>query len=228
MTTLAERLKLAREKQEMSQAQLAEKVGLSQQSVAKIEKGETTQPRKIKELAQALGVSQKWLQLGVEENASLTNFVVEESEEACLDPDVFANIPVLDIELSAGDGCEAEVVESASNSYPLRRLELRQAGVNPRNARIVKIWGNSLFPVLNNGDLVAVDLSQTQPIRDGDLYAVRDGVLLRVKILIGLPDGGMILRSFNKEEYPDEVLDFKDRKARIHIIGRVFWSSRSW
>lgn len=228
MTKLAERLKLARERLEMSQAQLAEKIGLSQQSIAKIEKGETSQPRKIKEIAKALGVTQKWLQLGVEENASLTDFVVEESEEAFLDPEVFANIPILDIELSAGNGCETELVESVSNSYPLRRLDLRRAGVSPSNARIVKIWGNSLFPVLNNGDLVAIDLSQTKPIRDGDLYAIRDGVLLRVKILISLPDGGIMLRSFNKEEYPDEILDFADRKSRIHIIGRVFWSSRSW
>lgn len=80
--------------------------------------------------------------------------------------------------------------------------------------------GNSLLPVLNNGDLVAVDISQTVPIRDGDLYAVRDGVLLRVKILINLPDGGLILRSFNKDEYPDEILTFEDRRARIHVIGR--------
>ncbi len=40
MKTLAERLKIGREKAGMSQAQLAEKIGLSQQSVAKIENGE--------------------------------------------------------------------------------------------------------------------------------------------------------------------------------------------
>ncbi|HEK9072967.1 TPA: helix-turn-helix transcriptional regulator, partial [Escherichia coli] len=102
------------------------------------------------------------------------------------------------------------------------------AGVCVSNAKIVKIWGNSLLPVLNNGDFVAVDVSQTVPIRDGDLYAIRDGVLLRVKILINLPDGGLILRSFNKDEYPDEILTFEDRRSRIHVIGRVFWSSRTW
>ncbi|MFG4070688.1 helix-turn-helix transcriptional regulator, partial [Escherichia coli] len=48
------------------------------------------------------------------------------------------------------------------------------------------------------------------------------------KILINLPDGGLILRSFNKDEYPDEILTFEDRRARIHVIGRVFWSSRTW
>ena len=225
MKTLAERLKIGREKAGMSQAQLAEKIGLSQQSVAKIENGETLQPRKIKEIAKVLGVSQKWLQLGIEDNASIPDLVVKEAESTALDPDIFVNIHV---ELSAGNGCLAEIVESAIDWFPLRRADLRKSGVCASNAKIVKIWGNSLLPVLNNGDLVAVDISQTVPIRDGDLYAVRDGVLLRVKILINLPDGGLILRSFNKDEYPDEILTFEDRRARIHVIGRVFWSSRTW
>jgi transcriptional regulator with XRE-family HTH domain len=46
--TLAERLKLARENAGLSQSQLGEKIGLSQQSVAKIENGDTLQPRKSK------------------------------------------------------------------------------------------------------------------------------------------------------------------------------------
>ncbi|WP_373393604.1 XRE family transcriptional regulator [Raoultella ornithinolytica] len=228
MNTLAERLKIAREKAGLSQAELGEAIGLSQQSVAKIENGDTQQPRKIKEIAKALGVSQTWLQLGIEENGSLSEFVVEELEEATIDPGVFASIPVLDIELSAGNGCEAEVVESVIESFPLRRADLRKAGVAANNARIVKIWGNSLLPILNNGDHVAVDVSQSKPIRDGNLYALRDGVLLRVKVLINQPDGGILMRSFNKDEYPDEILTFDERRARIHVIGRVFWSSRSW
>ncbi|HCQ7274311.1 TPA: helix-turn-helix transcriptional regulator [Citrobacter freundii] len=228
MNTLAERLKIAREKTGLSQAQLAESIGVSQQSVAKIENGDTLQPRKIKEIANVLGVSQKWLQLGIEENASLSDFVVGEAESTSLDPAIFADIPVLDVELSAGNGCEAEIVESVIDWFPIRRMDLRKAGVSATNARIVKIWGNSLLPVLNNGDHVAVDIAQTNPIRDGDLYAVRDGVLLRVKVLINQPDGGLIIRSFNKDEYPDEILTFNERRARIHVIGRVFWSSRSW
>lgn len=228
MNTLADRLKIAREKMGLSQAQLGEKIGLSQQSVAKIENGETRQPRKIKEIANALNVSQKWLQLGIEEDGFLSNFVVEEVETSTLDPDIFASIQVLDIELSAGNGCEAEIIESAIDTFPLRRVDLRKAGVSAANARIVKIWGNSLLPVLNNGDHVAIDVTQSKPIRDGDLYALRDGVLLRVKVLINQPDGGLLLRSFNKDEYPDEILTFEERRTRIHVIGRVFWSSRSW
>ncbi|EMY0668521.1 helix-turn-helix transcriptional regulator [Serratia marcescens] len=228
MKTLAERFKFARERAGLSQDVLAAKVGVTQQSIAKIENGITLQPRKIKELSLALNVSQQWLQLGIEENAELSNYVVQESESAVLDPDLFVQVPILDIELSAGNGAEAELIESCTDTFPLRRDDLRRAGVNACNVRIVKIWGNSLLPVLTNGDYVAVDTTHKQSIRDGDLYAIRDGVLLRVKTLVGLPDGGLILRSFNKDEYPDEILTYSERRARVHVIGRVFWSSRSW
>lgn len=228
MSTLAKRLKTARERIGMTQAQLAEKTGVSQQSIAKIEKGETLQPRRIEKIAAALNVPQKWLQLGIEENASLVDYTVQEAESIKLDPDVFVDIPVLNIELSAGIGGTSETIESIVDWFPLRRFDLKKAGVCAKNVRIVKIWGNSLLPVLNNGDYVAVDTSQQAPIRDGDLYAIRDGVLLRVKILINKPDGGVIIRSFNKDEYPDEILTFSEKCTRIHIIGRVFWSTRTW
>lgn len=145
MKTLAERLKIGREKAGMSQAQLAEKIGLSQQSVAKIENGETLQPRKIKEIAKVLGVSQKWLQLGIEDNASIPDLVVKEAESTALDPDIFVNIPVLDVELSAGNGCLAEIVESAIDWFPLRRADLRKSGVCASNAKIVQIWGTVYY-----------------------------------------------------------------------------------
>lgn len=57
MNTLAGRVRLARERAKITQHQLAEKIGTSQQSIAKIERGETLQPRKIKQIALALGVS---------------------------------------------------------------------------------------------------------------------------------------------------------------------------
>ncbi|UIM99588.1 XRE family transcriptional regulator [Yersinia ruckeri] len=229
MNTLAYRIRASREKVGLSQHQLAEKVGVSQQAIAKIERGDTSQPRKIKQLAMYLEVSAHWLQYGdVEGNAEESGLIIKEWEDTVPDPLIFAKIPVLNIELSAGNGSEAEVTESEDSTYPLRREELRAAGVSVSNAKIVKILGNSLYPVLTNGDKVAVDTSQISPIRDGDLYAIRDGILLRVKILVTLPDGGLILKSYNKDEYLDETLTYSERRSRVHIIGRVFWSSRRW
>ncbi len=226
--SIAKRLADARSKAGLSQQELADIVGVSQQSIGKIEAGKTTAPRKITEMAQALGVSAHWLQFGAqEENGQFIDLNVKDWSDVPDDPYEFVNIPILDIELSAGCGSNAEIIESEVGTYPFRRDELNRYGVNAENARLVKIIGNSLYPVLNSGDMVAIDITSRR-IKDGDLYAIRDGVLLRVKILVGLPDGGLIVRSFNSEEYPDEVLNYSHTRARIHIIGRVFWSSRRW
>lgn len=227
--SIAKRLLDARIKAGMSQADLAEKVGVSQQSIQKIESGQTSAPRRIEDIAKAVNISAQWLQFGArDENGKRTEFEVKEWEDVSYNADnEFVDIPVLDIELSAGGGANAEVIESEEYTYPFRRDELRKHGVSASNARIVTIIGNSLYPVLNSGDKVAVDISK-KDIKDGDLYAIRDGVLLRVKILVYRPDGGIIIRSFNRDEYPDEQLPRNEAAARVHVIGRVFWSSRSW
>ncbi|CRL65902.1 XRE family transcriptional regulator [Proteus vulgaris] len=154
--SIAERLLSARLKAGLSQADLADKVGVSQQSIQKIESGQTTFPRRIEDIAHAVGVSAHWLQFGApDENGSKTNFEVKEWEDIRYHNDDFVGIPVLDIELSAGSGANAELIELEEYTYPFRRDELRKHNVSANDARIVKIIGNSLYPVLNSGDLVA-------------------------------------------------------------------------
>ncbi|WP_322997468.1 XRE family transcriptional regulator [Castellaniella sp.] len=65
---LATRVKIAREALDISQAELAERVGMKQTGIGSIESGEVQRPRKLREIARVLGVSQEWL-LG-EEDAS--------------------------------------------------------------------------------------------------------------------------------------------------------------
>jgi len=64
MKTLAERLKSARIASGLSQAALADRVGISQQSLHRIEIGLRKQPRKIEKIAHCLGVTPEWLQYG--------------------------------------------------------------------------------------------------------------------------------------------------------------------
>lgn len=85
-----------------------------------------------------------------------------------------------------------------------------------------------MAPMLRSGDVVGIDTANHSQIVDGDLYAIRDGNLIRVKQLVPRPDGGIIIKSFNNTDYPDEQLSREEFEQRIHIIGRVFWSSTLW
>lgn len=48
----------------LSQTELAEAAGMKQQGVASIESGKVERPRKLKEIAEALGVTDDWLLYG--------------------------------------------------------------------------------------------------------------------------------------------------------------------
>lgn len=61
---LAERVKDQRINLKLTQAELAELIGITQQSLQKIEDGRTQNPRKLLELAKALNCTPEWLYSG--------------------------------------------------------------------------------------------------------------------------------------------------------------------
>ncbi|MDW4577438.1 helix-turn-helix transcriptional regulator [Atlantibacter hermannii] len=64
METISNRLKQKREEMNLSQAQLAELVGMKQQSLQAIEAGVTKRPRFLIELARVLKCDPYWLLYG--------------------------------------------------------------------------------------------------------------------------------------------------------------------
>ncbi|WP_353614803.1 helix-turn-helix transcriptional regulator [Mangrovibacter phragmitis] len=64
METISQRLRKKREEMNLSQSQLAEMVGMTQQSLQAIEAGLTKRPRFIFELAMALNCDPHWLLYG--------------------------------------------------------------------------------------------------------------------------------------------------------------------
>lgn len=137
-------------------------------------------------------------------------------------------VPFLrEVELSAGTG--RTVIQEASDlKLRFGRRSLRKHGVQPENAVCVPIHGNSMEPILRHGATVGVDRGRCDlhQIVDGDLYAIDHAGQLRVKQLYRLPAGGLRLRSFNRDEHPDEEYSLSDLQDQgIRILGRVFWGA---
>lgn len=132
-------------------------------------------------------------------------------------------VPFLrEVELAAGSGRSA-IRESDAAKLRFGARSLRKHGVQPENAVCVTVSGNSMEPVLRNGATVGVDRGR-QDIVDGDMYAINHDGQLRVKQVYRLPGGGLRLRSFNRDEHPDEEYRHEEvREQGIAIIGRVFW-----
>lgn len=235
MKTFAERLNAAMSSAGLSQAQLADMVGVSQPAIQKMSSGKTTGSRKMVELANALRVRPEWLSSGIgsmrPQSAEEPSNARESSLKAIAwddhqnDNDEFVALPLLNISLSTGGGsCALE--ESAEFSLVFRRYYLKKMGVPEKAAKLVRVVGQSMEPTLHDGDVVGVNTQDTS-IRDGKTYAICQADLLRVKTLIATPTS-VIIRSINREEYPDEVMNREEFYKNVRIIGRVFWSSHSW
>jgi phage repressor protein C with HTH and peptisase S24 domain len=127
-----------------------------------------------------------------------------------------------EVHLSAGHG-SSMVQENGGAKLRFAKSTLRKCGVNESTAACVTVSGNSMEPVLPDGATVGIDTEKTA-IKDGKMFAIDHGGMLRVKILYRLPNGGIRLRSFNRDEWPDEDISGKEID-QVRIIGQVFWSS---
>lgn len=126
-----------------------------------------------------------------------------------------------EIELAAGNGY-SNVIEIANQFVRFDAANLARAGVNSGKAACCKVNGDSMEPFLPDGSVVAINTGITD-IKDGKMYAINHGGLLRVKYLYRLPFGGVRIRSANPD-YPDEELSGESAKE-IRVIGKVFWYS---
>lgn len=225
MSEIKDRLREARRNKGLSQAGLSKLLGVSQASIAAIEAGRNKRPTNLVSIAKALDVSPYWLETGKEDKEIISNATplgkIEEwdndtplSEDDCEAP------LYKDVKLSAGNGFADDIEDY--NGYKLRfsRKTLRKHGISPENVVCVMADGDSMEPVFPSGATLGIDTG-SKNIRDGQIYAINHGGLLRTKILHKLPDNKVRIRSYNQSEYPDEEASLDD----LSVIGRVFWWS---
>ncbi|MCU8012214.1 helix-turn-helix transcriptional regulator [Shewanella sp. SM74] len=228
MKTLGQRIREKRKDLGITQKALGALVGVSAVAVTQWEKDETApKGANLFTLAKSLKCDLSWLLNGEvatkpESNAEWAGgFETWDSNTPLGDDEV--EIPFyMEVELAAGAGI-AEAGEYYGPKLRFAKSTLRGQGVSTPDAVCVKVAGNSMEPVLPHGSTVGVDTSKVDII-DGKMYAINHDGMLRVKMLYKLPGGGLRLRSYNTEEWPDEHLDTEKLK-HIKIIGKVFWYS---
>ena len=228
MNTLAERLQFAMDKMGKNQVELAALAGTSQVTISNILNGVTKSPRNGLQIAKALKISPEWLLNGtgemvqpkIESNVAETgSFDLWDRNTPLNDDEV--EVPLFqEIRLAAGNGFADDIMDY--NNFKLRfsRATLRRQGVQYENAVCVVAVGNSMEPVIPNGATVGIDTGN-KTIRDGSIYAINHGGLLRIKLLYNMPNNQIKIRSYNTDEYDDEIADLNE----VSVIGKLFWYS---
>lgn len=236
MSTLGQRIARKREQAGLNQSELARRLSVSPQAVQKWE-SEVSTPRgkRLDDIAAALNTSVAYLVTGellartdrTESNASILGPIDVWDDDTPLDDDE-VEVPFLkEVELSAGSG-RTVVEQSHKQRLRFGKLTLRRQGVQPGDAVCVTVSGNSMEPVLPDKSTVGVDQGSTAVV-DGKMYAIDHDGQLRVKTLYRLPGGGIRMRSFNRDEHPDEEYTAQEMiDQNIIIKGKVFWSSVLW
>ncbi|UYW33656.1 XRE family transcriptional regulator [Methylorubrum extorquens] len=234
MEHLGHRLKRAREAAGLSQAELADRVGMSQQGVADIEtKG--GRPRKLLEIARVCGVSPEWL---TGESQDKHGDVPSErpsrpSRHAQAQSFSRKSIPEYDVRAGASygggvddqewrDGDKAGHEPVAHWGLPPSYVE-RELGLTYGSADIIPVRGDSMddgsAKALTSGDRVLIDRQDTDP-RQGGIFAVWDGggvIIKQVEIVRGSEPPQIVCTSRNPNYQPITLaLD-----GSVHIIGRV-------
>lgn len=158
---------------------------------------------------------------GVTEPKALGQSAFTRDEEGAALPEDLVLVPEYNVSFSAGNGqIIYEVEEGAPKVYA--REWFIQEHIDPRRVKRFKVRGDSMEPVLYNGDSVLVNLAENIPeqIIDGKIYAIRYANELRVKRLFRKLDGSLVLHSDNAA-YKEEAVSPMLVQEYITIIGRV-------
>lgn len=168
-------------------------------------------PRKLEEgdrrkLAQFFGIEERRLG-GMEEKSSAPHAKMPRAH--------WIDVPRLALDASAGPGAFADE-EQPFGVLRFSHDWLRGMGLNPAQLTTITVAGDSMHPVLNDGDEILVDQSR-RALQDG-IHVVRVGDHLLVKrIDMGHP-GVVRLKSANPAYDPIDLAP-----EEVVVIGRVVW-----
>ncbi|WP_444757167.1 S24 family peptidase [Pseudomonas sp. A014] len=171
----------------------------------------------------ATGETRKQPAAAATDHPELADLTIWDDQSPIEDDEVV--VPYLhEVELAAGSGRFA-IEQTEGSNLRFGKRSLRKNGVQFDSARCVTVRGNSMLPVLRDGAIVGVDVAKSSfgDIIDGDIYALNHNGQLRIKQVYRTPTG-IRLRSFNRDEYPDEEYSFNDVQDQgINVLGHVFW-----
>jgi peptidase S24-like protein len=126
----------------------------------------------------------------------------------------------LDIVASAGPG---RLVDSEAQRRPgtFSPALLRELGVDPEAASIIRVEGDSMVPLLEHGDEILVDRARRRVTPKGGIFVLRIDGELMVKRL--RPTVGGIEVVSENPAYPVRLFASK----ALEVIGQVAWLSRA-
>ncbi|MES1936717.1 prophage transcriptional regulator [Salinisphaera hydrothermalis C27AD] len=134
----------------------------------------------------------------------------------------FVEVPLYDVEAAAGHG-SLVTNEEVRGRYAFRRDFVRSQGWRPEDLALITGRGDSMPGVIDDGQLVLVNLAQTDISGEG-IYVLRLEGHLVIKAVQRDHKGNVYIRSTN--QIYREIVVPREELHELQIIGRAVWTDR--
>lgn len=244
MATISDRIIQRMKDVGIRQVDIVEATGATKGAVSKWVAGTNTPKAEfLPALAKVLKTSQNWLLTGEQEklinNFNMQEFMhkhnLSEKDESSFDvhdvqkPTVidhetdngFIWIDIVEANFSCGTGESIEFhFDVVNGKFPFPPSFFQRKCVDPSSMRIIKAKGDSMSDFIHDGDMVGIDISQTEII-DGEIYAVYFEGEGMIKQIFKEEGGKLSLHSLNSKYRDREVSELNGLNFRV--MGRQFW-----
>jgi transcriptional regulator with XRE-family HTH domain len=215
------------EERKIAPAMLSELTGISEGSLSRYKTGIRGQDSIsiAAVIAKALNVAPEYLIFGVEKTEPfLTVQTVPKMHTFHRDfaAGKFLTVRLLQDHIAAGS--PSHINENDVDGYCIIYSSKDWMEHDPENYTCVTVTGRSMYPILDSGDIVAIDHSERNPLNlDKKMVAFRKDGGVTIKWLIVKEAGEIILgMPENKEEY-DSVITLRGKEVETGIIGKIAW-----
>ena len=209
----ADRIRERMQALDISQAELARRVGIKQPSIFKLLSGTVRSSAHLHAIARELETTPEYLS-GTTDDPS-------EGYVPLPSTDVLANelglVPVREIDLRYGMGAtELEVPVTMTVRHFSREWIRLYTGASPDHLYFAQGIGDSMSPTILDSDLLLVDASQQTLNLADKIWACAYGNSGMVKRLRQMADGSVKIMSDNQSVRDEIAYD-----GELHVLGRV-------
>lgn len=198
----------------LSQSALAREVGVSQQTIGKVVTGQSAGSSHLHKIARALQTTAAYLTCEVDD-PSEDAFIPPSAAEIAMQMGL---MKIEEIDLAIGMGAtylDDQSVQTVERWIPedwVRNFTDSPAAF----LTVAKPVGDSMYPTINDRDIVLIDRSQRMIDRQDAIWALSYGGLGTIKRVRAMPDGTFKLMADNPHVREELAVD-----GEMFVIGRV-------
>lgn len=198
----------------LSQSALARTAGLSQATIGKLESGISSGSSQLHKIARVLRTTPAYLSGETDDPAE--GAIVAPTNEQIAEQLGLIQIEEIDLGIGMGAAYLDEAAVQASMQWVPETWVRQFTDAPARYLTIARPVGDSMYPTINDRDIVLIDRSLQHIDRQDGIWALSYGGLGTIKRVRAMPDGSYKLMGDNPQVREEIAVD-----GEMHVIGRV-------